>query len=42
MQNEWDGLPKETGQRICRVDEAIRAAKEDTLVDLQSTYNLQR
>ena len=23
-----------TGQRICRVDEAIRAAKEDTLVDL--------
>ena len=33
---------RKTGQRICRVDEAIRAAKEDTLVDLQSTYNLQR
>ena len=23
-----------TGQRICRLDEAIRAAKENTLVDL--------
>ena len=23
-----------TGQRFCRLDEAIRAAKEDTLVDL--------
>ena len=25
---------RKTGQRICRLDEAIRAAKEDTLVDL--------
>ena len=25
---------RKTGQRICRLDEAIRAAKENTLVDL--------
>ncbi len=26
---------RKTGQRICRLDEAIRAAKENTLVNLK-------
>ncbi len=32
MESEVQHL--KTGQRICRLDKAIRAAKEDTLVDL--------